>query len=225
MEWNQLPRANYLYVQTCLANKDDSNSCSFKHLIILSLKKSSKQEPCSILTVSKGFETKEGKKSEYEIIESSITDMPYTEWKANKPNSYSKHASHPLTITFEWCLSPVSISDFDMVIPTQVTPVQIHGGEVKNDLQKKKKKRVKFKIDLAKSSYTEISMMSTWHPHETSHSSCMFLPFHLVWQIFSRYSACKRNTHLGNQERKSCHCCPVDCHHILFAKTHTQTCM
>lgn len=28
-----------------------------------------------------------------------------------------------------------------MVIPTQVTPVQIHGGEVKNDLQKKKKKK------------------------------------------------------------------------------------
>lgn len=92
-------------------------------------------------------------------------------------NSYSKHASHPLTITFEWCLSPVSISDFHMVIPTQMTPVQIHGGEVKNDLQKEKKN---IKIDLANRPYTEISPMLTRHPPETSHCLFMFLPFHQV---------------------------------------------
>lgn len=42
-----------------------------------------------------------------------------------------------LKLTFKWCLPPVSISDLHMVIPTQVTPVQIHGGEVQNDLNKK----------------------------------------------------------------------------------------
>lgn len=30
-----------------------------------------------------------------------------------------------------------------MVIPTQVTPVQIHGGEVKNDLKDKKDSKIK----------------------------------------------------------------------------------
>lgn len=42
-----------------------------------------------------------------------------------------------LKLTFKWCLPPVSISDLHVVIPTQVTPVQIHGGEVQNDLNKK----------------------------------------------------------------------------------------
>lgn len=41
----------------------------------------------------------------------------------------------PLKLTFKWGLPPVSISDFHMVVPTQVTPVQIHGGEVENDLK------------------------------------------------------------------------------------------
>lgn len=93
--------------------------------------------------------------------------------------------------------------------------------EVKLRMIFERKKKVKFKIDLAKSSCTEISMMSTWHPQETSHSSYMFLPFRLALQIFSRCSACKQSTHWGNRERKSYHCCPVDCRHILFAKKHT----
>lgn len=28
--------------------------------------------------------------------------------------------------TFKWSFSPISISDLHMVVPTQVTPVQIH---------------------------------------------------------------------------------------------------
>lgn len=45
--------------------------------------------------------------------------------------------------TFKWGFPPVSISDFHMVVPTQVTPVQIHGGEVEDNLGKKNKQTKK----------------------------------------------------------------------------------
>lgn len=52
----------------------------------------------------------------------------------------------------------------------------------------------------------------------------MFIPSPPVWRIFSRCSACRPSIHWGSQARRSSHCCPVDCHHILFAETHRPAC-
>lgn len=36
--------------------------------------------------------------------------------------------------TCQWAFSPEPVSDLHMVVPAQVTPVEIHGGEIQNDL-------------------------------------------------------------------------------------------
>ncbi len=45
--------------------------------------------------------------------------------------------------TFQRCISPVSITDLHMVVPAQVTSVQIHWSKIKNDLTKRMKHRQK----------------------------------------------------------------------------------
>lgn len=47
------------------------------------------------------------------------------------------------TRTFQRCISPVSITDLHMVVPAQVTSVQIHWSKIKNDLTKRMKHRQK----------------------------------------------------------------------------------
>lgn len=132
----------------------------------------------------------------------------------------------PLKLTFEWGLPPVSISDLHMVVPTQVTPVQIHGGEVENDL----KNQESMIIDSSgKRSHTSNAQRANHISVNSQGSSyqqiafCMIIPFLLEWLIFSRCSACRPNIHWGSQERRSCHCCPGDYPHILFTETNTNT--
>lgn len=36
--------------------------------------------------------------------------------------------------TFQWSLPPEPVSDLHVVVPTQVTPEEIHGGEIQNNL-------------------------------------------------------------------------------------------
>lgn len=42
-----------------------------------------------------------------------------------------------------------------------------------------------------------------------------FSPFRLAWLRFSRCSACTPSSRWETQERRSSHCCPADCLHIL----------
>lgn len=140
-----------------------------------------------------------------------------------------------LKLTFKWCLPPVSISDLHVVIPTQVTPVQIHGGEVQNDLNKKIKTHywdsrgqrshiAKSQINMMK----PINCINMKEPEiwcafkQRSDTFRKLVPFPPVWLIFSRCSACRPSIHLGIQERKNSRCCPAGCLHILCTETNAQ---
>lgn len=40
--------------------------------------------------------------------------------------------------TFQWSFPPKPVSDLDVVVPTEVTPEEVHGSEIQNNLRKKK---------------------------------------------------------------------------------------
>lgn len=125
--------------------------------------------------------------------------------------------------TFKWRFSPISISDFHMVVPTQVTPVQIHWGEVEDDLENKQTKNQGWANGWGQSWQTvqdqthEQGIAYTNRPVWAS-TLRGFIPSLRVSPRFSRCSACRPSSHWGIQEKKSCRCFPVDCLHILFAK-------
>lgn len=82
--------------------------------------------------------------------------------------------------TFKWGFPPVSISDFHMVVPTQVTPVQIHGGEVEDNLGKKTKQTTTKKTRVSerlRPKVADSSLSDTWEGNCVQEQACLDVDF------------------------------------------------